>query len=78
MTGSTEPKILYQGRDILNLLDNVRSGWRPPFAGLKDDQKELTPETKQIIDRLKGDKTPRHIISKCYKQNCNFMEPLYY
>lgn len=69
---------MYQGRDILNLLDNIKTKWRPSFAGLKDDQKELTKETRQIIDRLRGDKTPRHIMSQCYTDNCNYMEPQYY
>lgn len=75
---TNEPKILYQGRNLLNLLGNIRSGWRPSFAVQNDNQEEKDYETTLTQDSSTSSGISKYIIAKCNKENCNYLEPVFY
>lgn len=75
---TNEPKILYQGRNLLNLLGNIRSSWRPSFAVQNDNQEAQDQEMTLIQDSNTSSGISKYVIAKCHKENCNYLEPIFY
>lgn len=72
-----EVKILHNGRDILNLLDNIMRNDAWMFAKLPNGVDGFF-ENRSQYSRVSGADLPRHVTVECKQQDCDFKEPHYY